>query len=211
MNFGRMLDSYSIELLGAATNQIQREVAKFVRISSTFVVRAIQLRLQQFSTEDCQPPPIPNAEDGESRLVAAQRMERFLKEIQNPDTRVSAATTPSLEEDDIQRGPMREDTDPGDSEAIIDLHDVFEDASSSNMDLAQVKQFLGTEPPMETLRKGLRNFVIPNPVREEIVKGLGHASAAPEHADKEPQAFPLMRTRTCGTYSKLLLMPLLHA
>lgn len=44
-NSRRLLDTYSIELLGSAVNPLQREVAKFVRASPAYVTCAWQVRL----------------------------------------------------------------------------------------------------------------------------------------------------------------------
>jgi hypothetical protein len=150
-NFRRLLNIYSRDLLDAASNPLQKEAAKFVHTTSTYVSHAVRVRLDSFQEY---------VEEPKQKAITEERLNRFLEQLQKQGSFERDTPFTLGREEDAQSNSTGSELD--DAHTIEDEYD----EEAINKALAEVKHFLETGLPIENLRNGLRKFVSPHTMKE---------------------------------------------
>jgi hypothetical protein len=97
------------------------------------------------------------------RATREERVHQFLETLRESEPSVP----PVRQEEDIPTpGSVQDDAEDADADT---LETVFDEGAIISA-LAQVKQFLETGSPIETLRKRLRKFAQPSAIRNDITE-----------------------------------------
>ncbi|KAK1757189.1 hypothetical protein QBC47DRAFT_412508 [Echria macrotheca] len=187
-NFGRLLDAYSLELLGAAINPLQREAAKFVRTSSPYVTRALETRLDSYSIGSKRRPE--PGEATELRLMVEERVNAFLESLPNLDSSAPGSALMPNKEDHSRR------SEDAQEENRYPIDEAFDEDNIVNA-LAQVKQFLGTGIPIQNLRRGLRRFVLPSSGDADRIEAPENPAPVQDQTSPRQEAAEISTLQAC--------------
>ena len=194
-NFRRLLADYSAELLAITNVKVYREAAKLVRSSAAFISERIHQHFEPESLGDSSVPGLKIKIEDEiegRRHVLNQYLEESLREHHRS---LNKSTLDS--EVEMKAKPVHRLDNTGElkQEELDRLSEIFsepaEDEASIVTALDQVKEFLGSGPPLANLRTGLRNFVSPRlklPEQQARDKADGSSSEPePPEAASEPR------------------------